>query len=128
MSFRQKLFLPVLSAGVVSAIFFATGCGKKETPATTASPPPAAVAPDPTGKPAAVPVAVKPPVASVAQADGSVDLGELQRTVVRWVVANKRRPSSFEDFAATAGVKIPPPPAGKKYFLSHDLHVQLVNQ
>jgi hypothetical protein len=37
-------------------------------------------------------------------------------------------PANFDEFAATAGVPIPPPPAGKKYFLAKDMHIQLVNQ
>jgi hypothetical protein len=66
------------------------------------------------------------PAAATVQANAEPDLPELNRAVRRWLMANRRRPASFEDFAATAGVPIPPPPAGKKYFLSSDMHVQLV--
>ncbi len=83
--------------------------------------------PAPAAKPAA-PQANQAPGATLTQPDGAVDMPELQRTVIRWVVSNRRRPNSFEDFAATAGVPIPPPPAGKKYILTRDLHVQLVNR
>ena len=48
--------------------------------------------------------------------------------MVRWLIANKRRPKDFEDFAATAGVPIPPPPAGKKYAIGKDMHIVLVNR
>jgi hypothetical protein len=43
-------------------------------------------------------------------------------------MANHRVPANFDDFAATAGVVIPPPPAGKKYVIRKDMHIELVNQ
>ena len=61
--------------------------------------------------------------------NGEPDLGELNRSLLRWVMANRRKPASFEDFAATANVTIPPPPAGKKYAInSATMHIVLVNQ
>ena len=65
---------------------------------------------------------------ALTQPDGQVDLPELQRSVLRWVLANRRRPANFEEFAASAGIQIPPAPAGKKYNLAKDLHVQLINR
>ena len=103
------------------------GCGKKNPPPATApTAPEVALSQQPAAQP--LPSSIQAPGTSLTQADGAVDLPELQRTVIRWVVANRRRPNSFEDFAATAGIPIPPPPAGKKYILTHDLHVQLVNR
>jgi hypothetical protein len=61
--------------------------------------------------------------------NGEPDLGELNRSLLRWVMANRRKPASFEDFAATANVTIPPPPAGKKYAINPStMHIVLVNQ
>ena len=65
---------------------------------------------------------------TVAQSDGQTDLHALNRCLVRWLIANKRRPKDFEDFAATAGVTIPPPPSGKKYVIGKDMHIALVNR
>jgi hypothetical protein len=62
------------------------------------------------------------------QANGEPDLSELDRHLRRWLVQNRRRPANFEEFAATAGIAIPPPPAGKKYVITKRMHVQLVNQ
>jgi hypothetical protein len=59
---------------------------------------------------------------------GEPDLAELNRDLLRWVVKNKRAPASFEDFAATSGVTIPPAPPGKKYVLAKDMHIKLVQQ
>lgn len=117
---------PVLALAAGAGIFIC-GCGKKNPP------PPAPAAPVETASqsaPASPPASPKviPPGVTLTQPDGAVDLPELQRTVIRWVVANRRRPASFEDFAATAGVAIPAPPSGKKYILTKDLHVQLVNR
>lgn len=57
---------------------------------------------------------------------GEPDLGELNRSLLRWMMANRRKPASFEDFAATANMTIPPPPAGKKYTLNPStMHIVL---
>jgi hypothetical protein len=59
---------------------------------------------------------------------GEPDVAELNRDLLRWVLKNKRTPTSFEDFAATSGVSIPPAPPGKKYILAKDMHIKLVQQ
>ena len=122
-----ELLFAVLIAGLS---LFAAGCGKKEQGQGTTPPAGASQPAQLRAQPGQAPAApqVYQPVTTLAQSNGAVDLPELQRCVIRWVVANQRRPNSFEDFAATAGVQIPPPPAGKKYLITHDLHVQLVNQ
>jgi hypothetical protein len=69
-----------------------------------------------------------PAGAPIVQADGQPDMGELDRVARVWMFRNHRRPTSFEDFAAHAGVEIPPPPPGKKYVLSRDMRVTLVDR
>lgn len=66
--------------------------------------------------------------ATVAPPNGEPDMAELNRSLLRWVLKNRRRPNNFEDFAATAGVAIPPPPAGKKYVLGSNMKIQLVSR
>ena len=65
---------------------------------------------------------------TIAQSDGQADIKALNRCLVRWLIANKRRPKDFEEFAATAEVPIPPPPAGQRYVIGKDMHVALVSR
>jgi hypothetical protein len=53
---------------------------------------------------------------------------ELNRELRKWVVRNRRPPKNFEDFAATAGIQIPPPPDGKKYAIDKTMHIVLVKR
>lgn len=46
---------------------------------------------------------------------GEPDLAELNRCLLRWMVGNRRQPATFEEFAASANMTIPPPPEGMKY-------------
>jgi hypothetical protein len=79
---------------------------------------PAAGAPARTGG-GGVPVAAPVPVKNVS---------ELDRALSSWVARNRRAPRSFEEFAATAGVNIPPPPDGKQYAIDKTGHVVLVKR
>lgn len=65
--------------------------------------------------------------APIVQPDGQPNLVELNRVARLWMIRNHRRPTGWDDFAAHAGVQIPPPPPGKKYLLSTDMRVTLVN-
>jgi len=69
-----------------------------------------------------------PATPTIAQADGQPNMAELDRVARVWMLRNHRRPSGWEDFAANAGVEIPPPPPGKKYALSRDMRVTLVDR
>ena len=100
----------------------AGGCGKKAT--QQAAPPPApATAPAPAQSPPQAQSSTQPAVQQTQP-----DLADINRTLIRWIIRNKRRPASFEDFAATADTPVPPAPAGKKYIIAQNMHVQLVNQ
>jgi hypothetical protein len=69
-----------------------------------------------------------PSAAPVTQAAGQPDMAALDRAARLWMFQNRRRPTSWEDFAAHASVQIPPPPPGKKYVLSKDMRVTLVDR
>jgi len=106
-----------------------TGCHKASSPASNVS------AAESNAVAAAVqthePVYSPPPAAPAPAVtpNGEPDLAELNRSLLRWVMANRRKPASFEDFAATANATIPPPPAGKKYSINKStMHIVLVNQ
>lgn len=66
--------------------------------------------------------------APIVQVQGQVDMVELNRVARFWMLRNRRRPTDWDDFVAHAGVQIPPPPPGKKYVLSQNMRVTLVDQ
>ncbi len=112
--FQKSLFgLGIMLAVALCAI----GCRK-------ASPPPANAPQVPSNTVATAdqpPPPVYPQQAVATQplvtATGEPDLGELNRSLLRWVMGHRRKPASFEEFAASANITIPPAPAGKKYGL-----------
>ncbi|HEY1661584.1 MAG TPA: hypothetical protein VGI03_04135 [Verrucomicrobiae bacterium] len=95
---------------VIAGMLAAAGCSKSNAPALSSQ--------------AATQAQTNPAAAS----NGQPDLAELQRSLIRWIVGNRRMPANFEDFAATAGVKIPPPPPGQKYIITSNMHIQLVSK
>ena len=111
---------------VFGAAALMAGCGKKSEAGGAQSPAEASKSPSLVGT---VPDSTtqanpqQPPVQA-----NQPDLPELNRAMRRWLMANHRVPANFDEFAATAGVPIPPPPAGKKYVLRKDMHIELVNQ
>jgi predicted small lipoprotein YifL len=130
-AFIQRQFSVKLSGLVLMlmTICLVSGCGKK-------SPPPASQAPvaatDTNQAPAVTQAvqapAVNQPATSYSQTNGEPDLRALDRVLIRWIVGHKRRPADFQEFAATAGAPIPPPPPGKKYVIAPNMQIQLVNQ
>ena len=125
-----------LAVGVVGF----SGCGKARTPASETPPPPAenatttapadhtppvenATAPaDQTPAVSTKPAASLPPIAAP---NGQPDVAEVNRTLIRWIVRNRRPPANFADFAASAGTPSPPAPPGQKYIITKTMHVQL---
>lgn len=115
---------------IFAALITLNGCSKK-APTANATPQPD-VQNQTQGVPApSQPVAPQPgqQKSPLVQADGQPDLPELNRTLIRWVMGHRRTPATFEEFAATAGVTIPPPPPGKKYMINKkDMHIVLVDR
>ena len=119
---RSGIALALLAAALVLA-----GCGKAKSPPASPAAPAADV---PVATPAPT-VTATPPAKSqpvIAAPNGEPDLPALNRALMRWLMSNKRPPANFADFAATAGVTIPPPPAGKKYVIAKNMHIELVKQ
>ena len=102
------------------------GCSKKsDNPATNlpATPPLA----EPTAS------APTPPIIATAPAPGvgtsaAPDMRAINRALIIWSVHHRRQPSSFDEFAASAGIQVPPPPTGKKYIIGSSGLVSLVNR
>ena len=70
--------------------------------------------------------APSPAPAAVTNSAGP-DLVALNQALLGWRVQNQRVPSSFAEFAASANITIPPPPAGKKYIINNRGLISLVN-
>jgi hypothetical protein len=51
----------------------------------------------------------------------------LNHAYIGWIVQNRRRPKSFEEYVALSGVQVPPPPAGKKYVIDKNGYINLEN-
>ena len=107
----------------------ATGCSKANTSAPPVAPSQNPVAttqstPSPTAQ--AAPAAPQP-VAMTTSNDSPQSLQLLNRALLRWMIKNRRHPQSFEDFASSANIQIPNPPAGKKYALNGRGFIVLVD-
>jgi hypothetical protein len=119
--------LPIWTAIMLASTLFVSGCSRKSSDTVNSQ----AIAQTnqvvETAN-AAPPAQATPAAASVVQANGQANMAELDRVARMWMFRNHRRPTSWEDFAANAGVQIPPPPPGKKNFLSKDMRVTLVDR
>jgi hypothetical protein len=126
---------------LLAAAFFSTGCHKAED--ATAVPPPAqapmAAAPDtnqetqgsvvnPQAQQASAPAQVDSSGRPFARPNGDPDLHVLDGALLDWRFSHQRKPSSFAEFAASAGIAIPPPPAGKTYSLAANGHIILIDR
>jgi hypothetical protein len=102
------------------ALAVTAGCGKSSPPVQSAAPP---VSSDATSAqqtpPPAQPALQNPQPAAVANPDDSKQtLQGLNRALMGWMISNHRHPKTFEEFASSANIQIPDPPAGKKYALN----------
>jgi len=124
-----RQYLVLICALMAAAFFCCTGCGKSQPTTTQASAPPPAADTNPAAAvmPAA-PVSTPPPVEIVAKPDGGVDLKALNHAYIGWIVQTRQAPSSFEDYVSKSGVKVPPPPPGKKYVIDHNGFINLANK
>ena len=115
------------TAVVAVCLALLTGCHKK-TVATNTAPPPSTEstqAVTTAGPPAPTPLADIPPPATPTP---EPDLNFLSMRLRDWIFANGRTPKNFDEFAATAHMQIPPPPAGKKYAFTQRMRVILVDR
>lgn len=105
----------------------ATGCSKKNDTSATNVPAP----PPPDASTAAAPATPAPAATSTLSSNTATnalpDLRPLNQALLGWIIQNRRHPANFEEFAASANIQIPPPPAGKKYILNGRGLISLVN-
>lgn len=123
---RKGLYLALIG-GVA---MFATGCGKKESAApsaTTAAPQQTATQETAAATAASHQGYIPPAPAAMAAADkGMPVLQQLNRSVIQYRIQNHRNPTSVEELAAS-GVQVPPPPPGKKYVFNNRGLIVLVD-
>ena len=139
---RPPLFLPALrmdigprlQPGVVLAVamllLVATGCRKEEVAKAPA--PGVEIVAQQTNMGAPVPQPLPTPSAPQVIAppsSGNVDetLAQLTRELRRTMIGRKLS-GSFEEFVAIRNLQVPPPPPGKKYAISKQWRVILVDQ
>ena len=103
-----------------------TGCGKKGA----APPAPQAQAYAPVPVPVGV-VSNSAPRAALALppgADLDAELAALTQELRKWSVQHQRTPKSFEEFSGSAPFQVPVPPPGKKFAISKQMRIVVVNQ
>jgi hypothetical protein len=122
---------------IMTASLLLTGCGNKKSepsPVTTqpevqpAQPAPAENTPTAeviSRPPVTAPVVTSPGLTNVNMA---VDFTKLNSAIRGWRFEHGRMPTNFDEFAATCGFYIPPPPPGKKYDFDNRLHARLINR
>ena len=117
-----RLFVCLLTAIVLT--YFSTGCGKKGASADSASSSANrdSTAPGPTPTPAE-PVAIQ----SAENGDINATLAELTKELHHTMVG-RRLNRNFDEFVALRNLQVPPPPPGKKYAISQQWKVILVNK
>jgi hypothetical protein len=125
----MQIPIKILSLGVatlLTSMLFTCGCSRKSSNTPVSQIPvqtnPASESAYTTVVPQGQPIQGN---ASLVQTDGQPNLAELNRVARLWLLRNQRRPTGWDDFAAHAGVQIPPPPTGKKYVLSRSMRVTL---
>ena len=122
----SRLMVELGLAAMLAAVFFAVGCKKSEI-ATVETPPSVA---DTNQSPAVIqqtPASASAPVVVAARPDGGADLKQLNHAYIGWILQNRRRPKSFEEFVTLSGIQVPPPPAGKKYVIDGHGFINYVN-
>ena len=105
------------------------GCGKQPAASSSATEPtPAPEAASPTTPPAERPTAV----AATAPADPTqmaALLGELTQAVRKYSVEQRRAPKSLEELSAQGYLRqVPPAPSGRRFVITKNLQVQLVDR
>jgi hypothetical protein len=114
---------------IFTAVFFSSGCNKSQPAAQTPAPPAADTNQTSAAAPAA-PVAseyASAPSMIAVSPNGGADLKQLNHAYVGWIIRNGRHPKSFEEFVASSGISVPPPPAGKKYIIDKNSFINFAN-
>lgn len=117
----------IVCLALASAV--SAGCGKSSPPADSAVPPVSSDTTSAQQNQTAPPLALQNPgpVVAANPDDSQKMLQGLNRALLGWTIRNRRHPQTFEEFAGSANLQIPDPPAGKKYTLNSDGFIILVS-
>ena len=114
---------------VCATAMLAMGCHRKEQSSEIPAPPPPATQTDAApAAPAAPPAAVNSEPAAAGDTNALPDLRPLNQALIGWILSNQRHPASFEEFAGSTDIQIPPLPPGKKYILNGRGLISIVNR
>lgn len=103
-----------------------TGCGRKAD--APLPPQPEAHAPVPVAVSTVTNSTTREALALPPGANLDAELAQLTRELRKWIVRHQRPPGSFEEFAASAPFQVPAAPAGKKFAISKQMRVVVVNR
>jgi hypothetical protein len=109
-----------------AVLLLAAGCGKSNHVPTTPLP-----SSDVTNTPATSSIATAinyaPATGATNAGDTQLQVQTLNKSLLGWMIQNHRHPQNFAEFARTANIQIPEPPAGKKYTLNQRGFINLVD-
>jgi hypothetical protein len=115
-------------ASLALALAVTVGCGKSDSPPQSAAPPASSdSSAQQTPSPAPLALQNPEPLATTDPDDTQKTLQGLNRALMGWMIRNHRHPKTFEEFAGSANMQIPNPPAGKKYALNARGFIVLVS-
>ncbi len=127
-----RLRLSPFSGAILGVVLVLTTIGCKKSEPVKGPPPATEVATQQSNVAGPVPQPLPTPATQqtiAPPASGNVDdtLAQLTRELHRTMIGRKLS-GSFEEFVAIRNLKVPPPPPGKKYAISKQWRVVLVDQ
>src|ERR1700677_1006277 len=122
---QQKGWIVCLALALAAT----AGCGKSSPSADSTTPLVTSDAASNQQDLAAAPLALQNPgpVVAANPDDSQKMLQGLNQALLGWMIRNHRHPKTFEEFAGSADMQIPDPPAGEKYALNSRGFIILVS-
>ena len=113
---------------VCATAMLALGCKRNKQGSEIPAPPPPATQTDASPAAPSTQSAAGSSPAAAGDTNALPDLRPLNQALIGWILSNKRHPASFEEFAGSTDIQIPPLPPGKKYILNGRGLISIVNR
>jgi hypothetical protein len=113
---------------VCATAMLALGCKRNKQDSEIPAPPPSATQTDASPAAPSTQSAAGSSPAAAGDTNALPDLRPLNQALIGWILSNKRHPASFEEFAGSTDIQIPPLPPGKKYILNGRGLISIVNR